>query len=278
MLSYYDYTVIAVYFVFMITIGVVFQKLTKNTSDYFRGGGQMLWWIVGSSAFMTQFSAWTFTGAAGKAYDNGIVVLAFYAANALGFFINYLGTARRLRQMRIITTLEGIRQRWGVGNEQFFTWLSMPVGILTAGISLNGLGVILSSVFGIPLPMTIFGAGIVVVVMTTLGGSWAATASDFIQMLILMAITLAAAVLALHAIGGVGEFVARVPDRSFTWGQLDRGGILGLWVFAVFLKQFLVINNMSDGYRYLCAKDDQHARRGALLATVLFIIGPAAWF
>ncbi|MFZ5497002.1 MAG: sodium:solute symporter family transporter [Verrucomicrobiota bacterium] len=278
MLTPYDYFVIAMYFIFMVSIGVAFRSATKDTSDYFRGGGQMLWWIVGSSAFMTQFSAWTFTGAAGKAYENGIVVMVFYVANAVGFFINYLGTAQRLRQMRIITTLEGIRQRWDGGSEQFFIWLSIPVGILTSGIALNGLGVILSSVFGIPLTLTILGAGLLVVVMTTMGGSWAATASDFIQMLLLMAVTAVTAVYALQAVGGVGEFIAHVPSASFTWGSLERSSIMALWILAVFLKQFLVINNMSDGYRYLCAKDDRHARRGALLATGLFIVGPLIWF
>lgn len=278
MLSFYDYLVIAVYFAFMIVIGTLFRKTTTDTSSYFRGGGQMLWWIVGSSAFMTQFSAWTFTGAAGKAYENGLIVGAVYLANALGFLINYLGTAQRLRQMRIITTLEGIRQRWGRGNEQFFIWIAVPVGILTSGIALNGLGVILSSVFGIPLMVTIFAAGAAVVFMSTTGGSWATTASDFIQMLLLMAVTIAAAVFALHAVGGVGEFFERVPSPDFAWGDLNRSGIMMMWFVAVGLKQALMINNMSDGYRYLTAKDDRHARRGAALATLLFLVGPIVWF
>ena len=42
----------------IIGIGFTFKKLAKNsTSDYFRGGGKMLWWMVGSTAFMAQFSA-----------------------------------------------------------------------------------------------------------------------------------------------------------------------------------------------------------------------------
>lgn len=278
MLSFYDYLVIGVYFALMIAIGTIFRRLNRNTSDYFRGGGKLLWWIVGATAFMTQFSAWTFTGAASKAYENGIVIFAFYVANAAGFLINWLWTARRLRQMRIITTLEGIRQRWGGGNEQFFTWLQVPVGILTAGISLNGVAVILSAVFGLSFNVTMLGAGLVVIFMATIGGSWAAMAGDFMQMLVLMAVTLVAAVLALAAVGGVGEFVHRVPSPTFAWGEIDHSGILWLWVLAVALKQILVTNNMSDGYRYLCAKDDRHARRGAALATVLFIVGPLAWF
>ena len=31
------------------------------------------WWLVGTTAFMAQFSAWTFTGAASKAYTDGLV-------------------------------------------------------------------------------------------------------------------------------------------------------------------------------------------------------------
>ena len=67
----YDHAVIAFYFLFMLLMGWVAARVVKNSSDYFRGGGQMLWWLVGASAFMTQFSAWTFTGAASKAYAEG---------------------------------------------------------------------------------------------------------------------------------------------------------------------------------------------------------------
>jgi len=51
-----DVIVIAIYFLFLVTIGWIFRKFTSSTSDYFRGGGKMLWWMVGSTAFMTQFS------------------------------------------------------------------------------------------------------------------------------------------------------------------------------------------------------------------------------
>lgn len=66
---FYDFIVIGLYFILILAIGVVFSKMaSKSTSDYFRGGGRMLWWMVGSTAFMAQFSAVTFTGAAGKAF------------------------------------------------------------------------------------------------------------------------------------------------------------------------------------------------------------------
>src|ERR1043165_3995379 len=86
MLSIYDYLVIGFYFVFMAVVGWICRKFIGNTSDYFRGGGKMLWWMAGCTAFVAQFSAWTFTGAASKAYQDGPVIMVLYFANALGFF------------------------------------------------------------------------------------------------------------------------------------------------------------------------------------------------
>jgi SSS family solute:Na+ symporter len=278
MLSSYDYAVIAVYFAFLVVIGAAFHRVNKSTNEFFRGGGKVLWWIVGATAFMTQFSAWTFTGAASKAYENGALILVIYAANALAFFGNFAGTAARLRRMRVITTFEGIRERWSRNNEQFFTWLQLPIGILTAGISLNGLGLILAAVFGLDIRLTMLAAGLIVIFMATFGGAWAATAGDFMQMLVLMAVTTTAAFLALHKVGGVAGFLEKLPEQSFTWGHTGRPSIVAFWIGAMIVSQLVTVNNISDGYRYLCAKDDRHATRGALLASILFIVGPVLWF
>lgn len=77
MISGYDISAIVFYFIFMILLGFIFRKQVANTSDYFRGGGKMVWWMAGSSAFMTTFSAWTFTGAAGKAYIDALPLFGF---------------------------------------------------------------------------------------------------------------------------------------------------------------------------------------------------------
>src|SRR5206468_480692 len=82
----------------------------------------------------------------------------------------------RLRRMRVITTFEGIRERWSRGNEQFFTWVQLPIGVLLAGIALNGLGVVLAAVFGLNIQLTMLAAGLVVIFVAAFGGAWAATA------------------------------------------------------------------------------------------------------
>ena len=126
MISIYDYISIGFYFIFVVTVGVVFSRRNKNTSDYFRGGGIMPWWMAGVSAWMASFSAWTFTGAAGKIYQNGPFVLLLYYSSIAAFVIIMAFTCYRFRRMRTVTPMEAIRARYGAATQQFVTWLRLP--------------------------------------------------------------------------------------------------------------------------------------------------------
>jgi Na+/proline symporter len=238
----------------------------------------MLWWMAGCSAFVVQFSAWTFTGAASKAYEDGPVIMVIYFANALGFFFNFLFFAPRFRQMRVITSMQAVKARFGNGSEQFFTWVQIPLGILFASVWLSGLSVFVSAAFQVSLPATIVITGSVVVLMAVIGGSWAVVAGDFIQTLVLMPITIVAAFLALGQVGGWNGFLSKLPRHHLHWTEGSRPAILYLWIIAFAIKQFVSTNNMLEASRYLTAKDGQQARKAALLASALFVIGPVVWF
>ncbi len=274
----YDFSVLGAYFAFMLLIGWVFRKAVSNTSDYFRGGGSMLWWMAGSSAFMTQFSAWTFTGAAAKAYEDGAIILILYFANGTGFLVSYLFTAARFRQTRVITAVEAIRRRFGKANEQVFTWMQIPMGTIYAGIWLNALGLFFSAVFGFDVNATIIVTGIVVLLISLFGGAWAVSASDFIQVIVLMLITVVATVFTLVRIGGVSELITQFPADSFLGNNVTVPGIIYIWMIAIIVKQVANTNNLLDASRFLCARDTTQARKAALLATALFFIGPVIWF
>lgn len=242
----------------------------------------MLWWMVGATAFMTQFSAWTFTGAAGKAYTDGFAVAMIFMANAFGYFMNYVYFAPKFRQLRVITVIEAVRMRFGRFNEQVFTWSSMPNSIISAGIWLNGLAIIASGIFGFDMSTTIIITGLVVLVMSVTGGSWAVIASDFMQMVIIMAVTVTCAVVAIIKGGGVTDIVSNFPlqeGASFVSGNdLNYLSIFGIWAFFIFIKQFSINNNMLNSYRYLAAKDSKNAKKAALLACLLMTVGPFIWF
>ena len=274
----FDYAVLVFYFGYMLAISWVFRRFVTNVSDYFRGGGKALWWMVGGSAFMVQFSAWTFTGAASKAYVDGWPIAIIYLGNAVGFIINAVHYAPRFRQLRVVTGLEAIRQRFDRASEQFFTWLQLPFGLLQAGLWLNSLGVFFGAIFGLDVGVTITVTGVVVLVMAMLGGSWAVLASDFIQVLILMPVCLAVTVLAIVKIGGPAAFLAQAPARHLDFGQVFSYDFLLLWCLAMVVKQIHTTNNLADANRYLCVKDSRHARRAGLLGAGLFLFGILIWF
>ncbi|AOJ85258.1 transporter (plasmid) [Burkholderia sp. MSMB0856] len=270
--------VVIAYIGFLIAITLSFRSFNRNTSDYFSGGGKVLWWMVGATAFMTQFSAWTFTGAASKAFNDGFAIVVLYLANAVGYLTNYLYFAPRFRQMRVVTATEALRSRFGRTSEQSFVWISMLDGLLSAGQWLNGLAIITGAVFHLPVGTVIVATGLVVIAMALAGGAWVMVASDYLQMLIVMAVTFTCAIVALGNAGGITPIVDSFHDSFWIGHGYAYAGLFALWVVMIVVKQIFMMNNGLNSYRYICAKDSQHARKGALLTCVLSIVGPLIWF
>jgi solute:Na+ symporter, SSS family len=274
----YDYAVLAFYFVYLLVISWVFRRLIHNVNDYFRSGGQVIWWMAGGSAFIVSFSAWTFTGAASRAYSDGWPIMVIYLANSVGFVASAWYFAPRFRQLRVVTSMQAVRARFGPVNEQFFTWLTLPLRLMYAGIWLYGLGVFFAAAFGMDVTRTILLAGGTVTVIALVGGSWAVVASDFIQVLILMPVTLVATVLAVAKLGGAGAFVHQLSATRLNLGKLRTDDFLLLWCVAMLAKQFFSINSLTEAPRYFCVKDSRHARKAALFAAALMLVGVVIWF
>lgn len=276
---FYDYLVIGLYFILFLFIGVLFSKMaSKSTSDYFRGGGRMLWWMVGSAAFMTQFSAVTFTGAAGKAFTDGFAITAVYIGNTFSFFCAYAFFAHRFRQMRVDTPTEAIKGRFGNQNEQYFSWMLIAFSFLNAGVWLNALGVFTTAVFGSDIYFTIIAVGLTVVFVSAVSGAWGVVASDFVQTLVVAAISIATAIVALVKVGGPVKMVENFPG-GFLIGPNMNYPIILFGTFIFFLpKQIFTMMNLHDSFRYLNAKDSANAKKAALLATILMGVGTVVWF
>ncbi|MEZ9565975.1 sodium:solute symporter family protein [Vibrio artabrorum] len=275
----YDYLVIAGYFALMVVISLLFKKMASNsTSDYFRGGGKMLWWMVGATAFMTQFSAWTFTGAAGKAFSDGFAVLGVFIGNIFAYIVAYFYFARRFRQMRVDTPTEAIRRRFDKTNEQFFTWIIIPLSIITGGVWLNGLSVFASAVFNADIMTTIWITGLAVLLISLLSGAWGVVASDFIQTLVIAVVSIACAIVALVMVGGPSEIVHEFPSGFFSGPDMNYPILIVTSFLFFIVKQLQNINNMQDSYRFLNAKDSKNASKAALLAGMMMLVGSFIWF
>jgi Na+/proline symporter len=93
-----------------------------------------------------------------------------------------------------------------------------------------------------------------------------------------MPVTVVAAAFAVREVGGVGAFVDRLPPGHLDAGSMFDSPIMMLWVGAIVVKQYISSNNLFDASRYICVKDGRHARRAAIMAAALFVIGPIVWF
>jgi len=279
MISRFDYISIVFYFVFVITVGIVFSRRNKNTSDYFRGGGIMPWWMAGVSAWMASFSAWTFTGAAGEIYQNGPSVLLLYWASIATYVIMLVFTCYRFRRMRAVTPMEAIRARYGAATQQFVTWIRLPFLMFFGGVALNSVGVFMSGAFGVDLPVVIVILGSMVTFVSLVGGAFGVAASDFVQMFLVVTVTLVISAFALYqpAVGGFSGLLEKVPASYYHWGEFARPEFIVLWFLALTFNNIFSQNTMEMSAKYLMARSDAHARKMVLFPLIGTTVGPLLW-
>jgi Na+/proline symporter len=273
-----DLLVVTGYFIFILVAALIFKRFSRSSSGFIRGGGAMMWWMAGATAFMTQFSAWTFTGAAAKAFEDGLPVLFLFWGNAVGFFIAAWFFAGRYRKLRVETAMEVIRLRFGKVSEQIYTWLQFPLTTLSAAIWLNGLAIFVAAVFGIDLKVTIIGVGVIVTLIAVSGGSWTVSATNVIQLILLMSITFIVGVYALFFAGGPSQLAHDFPAESIMGNNISYWQIFVLWVVIIMTKQSISTNNAMTCYRFLVTVNEKEARKAAFVTGILFIIGPVMWF
>lgn len=280
-MTIYDYIVVVFYLAFMFLMGPVYKSFSKSASDFFRGGGGMLWWVVGSSTFMSTFSAWSFTGGAAKAYETGTFFLLLFACNIIGYVFTYFFTAARFRQMRVVTAVEGIRKRFGNTNEQVFAWLPIFANLILGGIYLYTISIFMYGVFGLNITLLIVLLGTVVCFMTIFGGSWAATAGDFVQMLIVLSITLIMVFLTLShpQIGGFSGLLEKLPEEHMNWSLFDRPWVVIVFALTLLINQLVQNNSMTTtgGAKYVFVKNGKDAQRSTLISIFGYLILSPIW-
>ena len=277
-MTVYDYVVIGFYLAFMFMLGPIYRSFSKTSSDFFRGGGGMLWWVVGSSAFMTTFTAWAFTAGAAKAYETGTFFLVLFACNVVALIFCFLFVVAKYRQMRIITVMEGVRKRFGKTSEQILTWLLILTKILYGGAMLYTIAVFMASVFDVPMAILIGVLGTIITLMTVFGGSWSATAGDFVQMIVVLIITVTMGVLTLIKVGGIGAFVASIPSRHLDWTLFDRPSVIVVFVITLSVNQLIQMNSLMEGAaRFIFVKDARSAKKAILIQTAGMILLPFIW-
>jgi solute:Na+ symporter, SSS family len=271
-----DYLVIALYALLMVRVGFYVLRFNRGAAEYFRGGSRIPWLVAGLSCFMSGFSAWTFTGAAGVAYRAGFAAIGLYVGNALSFLLGYFVFAQRWRRTRITTVMEYLSGRFNLATHQVFSWSTIFFQLFTSASTLFGLSLFVSAACGFPVTWTIIGAGALIVFYCVLGGLWAVVVTDFLQASILMPFCLVLVVMSLIRVGGVGGLIHSMPAEMKT---IHLSGEFG-WFYLVSWTIMVSFgyNTSAMAQRYFSVDDERSARKIALLCCALFFAGAFIWF
>jgi SSS family solute:Na+ symporter len=271
-----DYIVIGLYGLLMVAVGIYVMRFNRGASEYFRGGSRIPWLVAGLSCFMSGFSAWTFSGAAGVAYRAGIAATGLYIGNALSFLLGYFVFASRWRRSRITTVMEYLSARFDLATHQTFSWSTILFQLFTSASMLYGLSVFVSSACGFPVTWTILIAGSLIIFYCMVGGLWAVVVTDFLQASILMPFCLVLVVTSLARVGGISGLIHSLPPEMKT---LRFSGEFG-WVYLVSWTIMVSFgyNTSAMAQRYFSVDDERSARKVALLCCGLFALGAFLWF
>jgi len=276
-MNIWDLVVILFYMASMFVVGMIFKRRSKDGSDYFRGGGDMKWWMVGVSACVSGFSAWTFTGMASEYYRSGflLIIVSMVVIVVTGPMLMYF--APRFRQMRAITFCDVVLKRYGTSAEQLYVWISVVVFLLATAVALYSGSLFISAVFDLPLNWTIAISGLVVVALSVAGGSWAVVSSDFVQLFTIIGICLYLAIrgLMLPEIGGLMGYIDKIPYHHLHFEGYMRWPIVLFFILYNLVVNILYVTNVADrGARSLYVKDGKEARKAAGFMVLLnFIVG-----
>lgn len=272
-----DYLVIVFYLLLTVVVGLYFVRFNKAGSDFFKGGNKIPWLVAGISAFMSGFSAWTFTGASGVAYNDGIIAIGLYVGNAASFILGYYLFAARWRRTRVSTTMEYLVERYDGVSRQTFSWATVFFELFTTAAALYGMAIFVSSITDLPLTTTIIVSSAIILAYCLLGGLWAVVVTDFLQGIILIPFTLLLAGAALVQIGGIGALIEGLPNELLTLsGHTERSSIPYLLSWTIMVS--FGYNTRAHAQRYFSVPDESSARKIAVLNFVLFFIGAFIWF
>ncbi len=267
-----DYIVIGMYFILMLGIGFYFFRRMKDTKDYFAGGNKIPWWTSGVSLYMTNFSAWIFSGAAGFVYATGYFALIYLGLGAFAYYIGSQMTAARWRRSRVISPVEYTNTRYNVTTQQLFSYVIALVFILSGGVQLAAIGRILAAPLGIDVNIIIMGVGLIIMVYTFSGGLWAVNITDFVQFVILLSVTIVVVPVSISLVGGFSELIRNIPpltfDHVYNNVHYDIHYIVGIFIVTT-------IGVAAGGaQRFYSVRDEKSAKKVGRLAGVLFLTFP----
>ena len=218
---------------------------TDNLNTYLKGNRNTGWLTIGLSVMATQASTITYLSLPGQAYENGMAFIQNYFGLPLALIIVCVVFLPIYRKLGVYTAYEYLGKRFDAKTRLLGASLFLLQRGLQAGITIYAPAIILSTVLGWRLDLTIIFTGLLVIVYTVTGGSAAVNLTQRWQMAVIFGGMITAFVVlltklpadALHIAGAMGKLQAVdfTPDlqRRYTfWSGMLGGLFLSLSYFG----------------------------------------------
>lgn len=282
-LSTIDISVIALYLVGIIVIGLWYSRNKKQSSEgYFLAGKTLTWSVIGASLFASNISTVHLVGLAESGFTDGIVWGNYEWFSAFELLVLAFVFIPFYLRTKITTLPEFLEKRYDHRSRVILAIFSILAALfMHIGVSFYAGAVVFEKVFGLDIILSILIIAGATGLYTIIGGLTSVVVTETVQTVILILGSLTITVLAVFALSDEGihsmadlktmvtadRFRAVAFDteaKGFTFpDMLFSHLILGIWYWCT--DQTIV-------QRVLGAKSENEAKLGAIFAGFLKIL------
>ncbi|WP_196148504.1 sodium:solute symporter family protein [Nocardia bovistercoris] len=198
-----DYALVALYFVFVLGIGVLARQRVSSSIDFFLSGRSLPAWVTGLAFISANLGAVEIMGMSANGAEYGFPTFHYFWIGAVPAML-FLGVVMMpfYYGSKVRSVPEFMRRRFGTG-AHLVNALSFAVAqVLIAGVNLYLLGSIVNVLLGWPLWVSVIVAAVIVLSYITLGGLSAAIYNEVLQFFVIVAALLPLTLVGLHRVGG----------------------------------------------------------------------------
>ena len=198
-----DFVIIAIYFLFVIGIGIYLKKYTKTGDDFFMAGREMTAWIAGLAFLSANLGALELLGWAGSAYEYGILAVHWYWIGAIPAML-LLGLVMMPFYYASKThSVPGYLQlRYGPATSGLSAICFALMTILMSGVNIFAMAAVMQVVLGWPLQLSIWVSSIAMGLYVVLAGLLSAIFNEVLQFVLIWLGSLLIPILGMIQAGG----------------------------------------------------------------------------
>ncbi len=291
-----DYLVIAGYVLLMIAVAWAAKvKGQESLDDFFAGGKNLPWWLVGVSMVATTFAADTPLAITGIVARQGIAGNWFWWNWMISGIVTVFIYAKLWKRADVLTDVEFIELRYGGKPASFLRgfralYFAFPFNCIVMGWVTVGMAKILTVVTGADQWVAILVLYGLIAIYIAISGLWGVIVTDFVQFILAMAGVIALAYFSVDHIGGLAELktqlLATTDYDVFSFNPFTNPKIalttaliwIGMNWWAAWYPGAEPGGGGYIAQRMFSAKDERNAVGGTLLFNILmYAVRPWPW-